>query len=593
MKKTAVIALVCVLAVSMCACANTEESSAVKQGSYVQSAAGSDTEQSKNGSSEASRTTSDETAAEADYETALFGNDILQINISADEKEWKEFLENAASKPWIQCNIDINGETYNDVGIKTKGNTSLQQLVNDDTTTRYSLKVSFGKYTEGQTCHGLDKLALNNIYADSTYLKEYMSYDLMKFMDVPSSLCTFAEIKVNGEHYGFCLAIEDPDDSYIDRIYGSDSSVEAYKPESMDMDGNKGDFPGNMQPGQNGDGNDQFPQMPGQNGDSSNQPPQMPDQNGDSSNQPPQMPGQNSDSSNQPPQMPGQNGDSSNQPPQMPGQNGNNGKPGMDGGRNGVDLKYIDDNADSYSNIFDNSITKVNDEDKQRLIASLKKISEGEDIESCIDTDEMLRYIACNVFLVNLDSYLSSNCHNYILTEDNGKLSMLPWDYNLSFGSYQMKNANDAVNYAIDTALNNVSAEERPLISKLLEKDEYRQKYHEYLKEIVEKYIRSGVFEEKVNEITELIDEYVKNDTTSFDGYEAFKEGVETLRLFVKLRAESVSGQLDGSIPSTSEEQKGSDKLTDASAVDMKKLGTMNMGAGNNQGAPDAREKTG
>ena len=162
MKKTAVIALVCVLAVSMCACANTEESSAVKQGSYVQSAAGSDTEQSKNGSSEASRTTSDETAAEADYETALFGNDILQINISADEKEWKEFLENAASKPWIQCNIDINGETYNDVGIKTKGNTSLQQLVNDDTTTRYSLKVSFGKYTEGQTCHGLDKLALNN-----------------------------------------------------------------------------------------------------------------------------------------------------------------------------------------------------------------------------------------------------------------------------------------------------------------------------------------------------------------------------------------------------------------------------------------------
>ena len=129
---------------------------------------------------------------------------------------------------------------------------------------------------------------------------------------------------------------------------------------------------------------------------------------------------------------------------------------------------------------------------------------------------------------------------------------MLPWDYNLSFGSYQMRNANDAVNYAIDTALNNVSAEERPLISKLLEKDEYRQKYHEYLKEIVEKYIRSGVFEEKVNEITELIDEYVKNDTTSFDGYEAFKEGVETLRLFVKLRAESVSGQLDGSIPSTS-----------------------------------------
>ena len=151
---------------------------------------------------------------------------------------------------------------------------------------------------------------------------------------------------------------------------------------------------------------------------------------------------------------------------------------GMDGGRNGVDLKYIDDNADSYSNIFDNSITEADDTDKQRLIESLKKISSGEELETCIDTDEVLRYLACNVFLVNLDSYLSSTCHNYILTENNGKLSMLPWDYNLSFGSYQSQNANSAVNYAIDTVFNGVSAEDRPIISKLLEKEEYREKYH-------------------------------------------------------------------------------------------------------------------
>ena len=79
-----------------------------------------------------------------------------------------------------------------------------------------------------------------------------MSYDLMKYMNIPSSLCTFAEIKVNGEHFGFYLAVEDVDDSYIDRIYGSDSSVKLYKPESMDI----GDVQGNMPDGQ------QFPQMP-------------------------------------------------------------------------------------------------------------------------------------------------------------------------------------------------------------------------------------------------------------------------------------------------------------------------------------------
>ena len=472
-------------------------------------------------------------AAKADYETAIFGKDVLTVNITADKDEWQEFLENAGSKPWIQCDIDIDGETYKDVGIKTKGNTSLQQLVKDDTTTRYSLKVSFGKYTDGQTCHGLDKLALNNIYADSTYLKEYMSYDLMKYMDVPSSLCTFAEIKVNGEHFGFYLAIEDTYDSYLERIYGDDSTVKAYKPEGMDI----GDVQGGM------------PDFDRENG----QRPQMPE-------------GMIPPDSNFPSMPEGMDfqGDK-----KFPG--------GMDGGRNGVDLKYTDDNAESYSNIFDNSINKVDDEDKQRLIESLKKISAGEDLESCIDTDELLRYLACNVFLVNLDSYLSSNCHNYILTENNGKLSMLPWDYNLSFGTYQKENADSAVNYAIDTVFNGVSAEDRPIISKLLEKEEYREKYHAYLKEIAEKYVQSGIFEQKVDKVSGIIDSFVKNDTTSFDGYDAFKEGVESLKLFTSLRAKSVLGQLDGTIPSTSEEQNNSDKLVDASSLDMKKLSSMNM----------------
>ena len=48
----------------------------------------------------------------------------------------------------------------------------------------------------------------------------------------------------------------------------------------------------------------------------------------------------------------------------------------------------------------------------------------------------------------------------------------------------------------------------------------------------------------------------------------------------MELRTQSVLGQLDGTIPSTAEEQTNSDKLIDASSVDLKKLGTMNMGGG-------------
>ena len=556
MKRIFAVIFSSLILLSVCSCTQNPENT---QSSEEEKTVSISSESSQN-----AENISDSETKTADYETAVFGNDVLDINITVSEDKWNEFLKNAGSKPYVRCDIEINGETYKDVGIKTKGNTSLQQLVNDDTTTRYSLKVNFDKYNEGQTCHGLDKLALNNIYADSTYLKEYMSYDLMKYMNVPSSLCTFAEIKVNGEHFGFYLAVEDVDDSYIERNYGTDNSVKAYKPESMDMGDKQGNFDDIRKKINNGEmpdrNNGEFPEMP-----EGMTPPDM--NNGEF----PQMP-----ENMTPPDR--NNGEF----PQMPDDFNKQGmgKGGMDGGRNGVDLKYIDDNTESYSSIFDNSLNKTTEEDEKRLVESLKNISEGKELEKYINTDEVLRYLACNVFLVNLDSYLSSNCHNYILAEDNGQLSMLPWDYNLSFGSFQSETAESAVNYAVDTIFNGVSAEDRPLIAKLLESEENIEKYHSYLKEIAEKYVQSGIFEQTVNRLTDIIDGYVKNDTTSFDGYDAYKEGVETLKKFTSLRAESVLGQLDGSIPSTSEEQQNSDKLIDTSDLDMKKLGSMNMGGG-------------
>ena len=48
----------------------------------------------------------------------------------------------------------------------------------------------------------------------------------------------------------------------------------------------------------------------------------------------------------------------------------------------------------------------------------------------------------------------------------------------------------------------------------------------------------------------------------------------------VKLRGQSIQGQLDGSIPSTEEAQRGSDALMDASDLELSVMGTMNMGGG-------------
>ena len=76
-----------------------------------------------------------------------------------------------------------------------------------------------------------------------------------------------------------------------------------------------------------------------------------------------------------------------------------------------------------------------------------------------------------------------------------------------------------------------------------------------------------------------MISEYVEKDPTKFCTYEEFEKGVEVLRTFCQLRSESVKGQLDGTIPSTSEGQNADNSaLIDASSITLSDMGTMNMG---------------
>ena len=64
-----------------------------------------------------------------------------------------------------------------------------------------------------------------------------------------------------------------------------------------------------------------------------------------------------------------------------------------------------------------------------------------------------------------------------------------------------------------------------------------------------------------------------------------FSKGPITLKEFCLLRAESIRGQLDGSIPSTSEGQTAdSSALIDASHLTVSDMGSQGMGGGSRNG---------
>lgn len=481
-------------------------------------------------------------SAAAGYESRLFNTAVVHtIDIVMDD--WDSFLENCTDEKYADCTVIIDGDVCRNVGIRAKGNTSLTSVAsygND----RYSFKIEFDHYDSANTYYGLDKLCLNNIIQDNTYMKDYLTYELMRSFDVNAPLCSYAYITINGVDWGLYLAVESVEEAFLQRCYGNDYG-ELYKPDSMTMGGGRG----------NGRDFD---------------PAKFNEQDASFSNGRP-------DISDTPDGFDWHAPESDDHRP--PGNPEDRILGAMDDlmDNSDVSLIYTDGEYENYSNIFENAKTNITDGDKDRLIASLKQLNEGKDIADIVDTDAVIRYFVVHNFVLNFDSYTGSMIHNYYLYEKDGQLSMVPWDYNLAFGGFMPESdATALINYPIDTPVSGGTIDSRPMLAWIFDNEEYTEQYHRCFSEFISEYFDNGRFADMIDSLAEMISPYVEKDTTKFCTYQEFQEGVSTLKEFCILRAQSISGQLNGTIPSTDTKQAENDSsLIDGSHLSISAMGGM------------------
>ena len=503
------------------------------------------------------------------YENRLFDNTkVHTIDIVMDD--WDEFIENATSEEYYTAALVIDGEAYKNVGIRGKGNTSLSTVSSMDSD-RYSLKVEFDHYDNSTTYHGLDKLSLNNLIQDATMMKDYLTYTMMDEFSAVSPLCSFVYITVNGEDWGLYLAVEGIEDSFLERNYGSNYG-ELYKPDSMSFGGGRGngkDF--NMNDFVNQDNLEGSTEK----SERGTMRPQMPD--GFDSSQIPegfggQMPGMGEMPKDfEPSQIPDTSQEETNSESKDKFSFG-----GFGMGSSDVKLQYIDDNISSYSNIWDNAKTDITEEDQTRLIASLKKLSNGEQLDSVVDIEQVIRYFVVHNYVCNGDSYTGSMIHNYYLYEEDGQMEMIPWDYNLAFGTFQGGNGQSTINTPIDAPISGGAGEDRPMWNWILSDESYTEMYHQYFEEFLNTVDIAGIIDNAYN----LIKSYVEKDPTAFYTYEEFETGVETMRQFCALRSESVSKQLANG------ETTNNMNYADASELSLSDMGSMGGKGGFGDGMP-------
>ena len=434
------------------------------------------------------------------YEDLIFDNTkVHSIDIKMDD--WEDFLKNAQQKKYYNCDVTIDGESFYNVALRTKGGSSLEDVKGS----KYSLKIEFDHNDSSVTYHGLDKLSLNNMIFDKTYMKDFITYQMMQRIGAVTPLTSYSYVTVNGSDLGLYLNIEGIEDSFLKRNYGADHGA-LYKPEGGGVEGEEeeGDYE-----------QEELPQIDGIDWETID--------------------------------WKTFDWDSLSDEQMMQLEEFFAMDEAEDEAGDAECLKYIDDKISSYPAIFDMAKTKVNKADKKRLIHSIKVLNSGKNISSAVDTENVMKYFVVHNFVSNDDGYTSSLVHNYYLYEKNGQMSMIPWDYNLAFGTMVTHDEDYVINQSIDTLLTGEDVSTRPMFAWIVNDELYKEQYHRYYGQFIREQIDSGEINRFIDDTAKLIAPYIEKDPSKFYAADTFPKGVTAMKKYFELRSQKIKYELAGS----------------------------------------------
>lgn len=526
---------------------------------------------------------------------------VHRAEVEISEEDLKDLTQRPQDLTPYSVTIRIDGDDAQNALLSVKERTALSPSVSKDAE-RYSYEIDFSGAQDGGTYQELDGFSLNDVLTDVTYMKEYVSNMIMRQAGVSAPLVSYACLTVNGEEKGLFVAVEKVGDSFFKRT-GCGSGGALYKPERV-----------YAPDATESDSTEQEPQI-------QSEPVQFPtDENGDPV--PPENAQFPTDENGGPvPPEGGQIPTDENGEPIPPGMQPPMGGPsfmsdsvrgeeisgisaepteiaanpqtplGMmpplsDEDSGGADLVYTGDDPENYKAIFDHEESAVTDEDRSVLIAAIKTLCEGGDIEDCWNIDQIIRFFVAHNFVLNNDSYTGTTLRNYYLYEADGSVTVFPQNYNHAFCGFQAgADITEELNRAIDTPLNGVSEEARPLWNVIFSNEKYMKLYHEYFDQLLSGFFESGECEKEITRVVKMIEPYMedKAEDTSAD----FNDAAQALKLFCEIRSQSIRKQLSGELGSTSGSQTHDDMI-DASGVNIAAMGVYGDFMVNGPASPQA-----
>ena len=148
-------------------------------------------------------------------------NTIQTIEIVFTQSNWDELLdlEMAGDNNYTQAeSVTINGELFETVGVKYKGNSSYNPNYNKN-----PFHIELDTYID-QDYQGYKDLKLANVIFDPSFVRETVSYNIAgQYMDAPKA--NYANIYVNGVLIGLYTNTEAITKRFVDDTFGSKTNA--------------------------------------------------------------------------------------------------------------------------------------------------------------------------------------------------------------------------------------------------------------------------------------------------------------------------------------------------------------------------------
>lgn len=132
---------------------------------------------------------------------------------------------------WVEATIEFDGQTWNNVGLRYKGNSTLTTAYASGSL-KLPLKLDFDEWEDdypeikNQRFFGFKQLSLSNVVADASYLRDTLAYDLLESAGLAAAQTAFYRVVLDyGEgpvDLGIYVMVEAVDDTVIPQHFGSD-----------------------------------------------------------------------------------------------------------------------------------------------------------------------------------------------------------------------------------------------------------------------------------------------------------------------------------------------------------------------------------